>query len=36
VVRCTVGPARPAAESFVRFLGSPAARQELRKVLELR
>ena len=36
VVRCTVGPARPAAESFVAFLASPAARQVLRRVLELR
>ena len=36
VVRCTVGPARPAADSFVAFLGSPAARQVLRRVLELR
>ena len=36
VVRCTVGPARPAADAFVAFLGSPAARQVLRRVLELR
>jgi DNA-binding transcriptional LysR family regulator len=36
VVRSTVGPARPAADSFVAFLGSAAARQVLNRVLELR
>ncbi len=36
VVRSTVGPPRPAAEAFVAFLGSPAARQVLTRVLELR
>jgi DNA-binding transcriptional LysR family regulator len=36
VVRSTVGPARPAADAFVAFLASPAARQVLTRVLELR
>jgi DNA-binding transcriptional LysR family regulator len=36
VVRSTVGPARPAADAFVAFLASPAARQVLNRVLELR
>ena len=36
VVRPTVGPASPAAAAFVAFLGSSAARQVLRRVLELR
>ena len=36
VVRSTVGPARPAADAFVAFLESPAARQVLRRVLEMR
>jgi len=33
VVRSTVGPARPAADAFVAFLASPAARQVLNRVL---
>jgi DNA-binding transcriptional LysR family regulator len=36
VVRSTVGPARPAADAFVSFLASPAARQVLNRVLEMR
>jgi len=36
VVRSTVGPARPAADAFVAFLGSPAARQALDRVFELK
>jgi hypothetical protein len=36
VVRSTVGPARPAADAFVAFLASPAARQVLNRVLEMR
>ena len=36
VVRSTVGPARPAAEAFVTFLASAAARQVLNRVLEMR
>ena len=36
VVRSTVGPARPAADAFVAFLGSAAARQVLGRVLEMR
>ena len=36
VVRTTVGPPRPAAEAFVAFLGSAAARQVLARVLEMR
>jgi DNA-binding transcriptional LysR family regulator len=36
VVRSTVGPARPAADAFVAFLESPAARQVLNRVLEVR
>ena len=36
VVRSTVGPDRPAAEAFVAFLSSPAARQVLNRVLEQR
>jgi DNA-binding transcriptional LysR family regulator len=36
VVRSTVGPPRPAADAFVAFLASPAARQVLNRVLEMR
>jgi DNA-binding transcriptional LysR family regulator len=36
VVRSTVGPPRPAAEAFVAFLSSPAARQVLARVLEMK
>ena len=36
VVRSTVGPSRPAADAFVAFLGSGAARQVLQRVLEMR
>jgi LysR family transcriptional regulator, low CO2-responsive transcriptional regulator len=36
VVRSTVGPPRPAAEAFVAFLESAAARQVLQRVLEMR
>jgi DNA-binding transcriptional LysR family regulator len=36
VVRSTVGPARPAADAFVAFLGSAAAKQVLGRVLEMR
>jgi DNA-binding transcriptional LysR family regulator len=36
VVRSTVGPSRPAANDFVAFLSSPAARQVLNRVLEMR
>jgi DNA-binding transcriptional LysR family regulator len=36
VVRSTVGPPRPAADAFVAFLGSPAARQVLARVLEMK
>ena len=36
VVRSTVGPVRPAAETFVAFLASLVARQVLTRVLELR
>ncbi len=36
VVRSTVGPPRPAAEAFVAFLASPAARHVLNRVLEMR
>src|SRR5215218_7278548 len=36
VVRSTVGPPRPAADAFVAFLSSPAARQVLNRVLEMR
>jgi DNA-binding transcriptional LysR family regulator len=36
VVRSTVGPPRPAAEAFVAFLESPAARQVLARVLEMK
>lgn len=36
VVRSMVGPARPAADAFVAFLESQAARQVLNRVLELR
>jgi DNA-binding transcriptional LysR family regulator len=36
VVRSTVGPARPAAEAFVAFLASAAARQVLARVLEVK
>ena len=36
VVRPTIGPPRPAAEAFVAFLGSAAARQVLNRVLEMR
>lgn len=36
VVRSTVGPVRPAADAFVTFLASQAARQVLNRVLELR
>ena len=36
VVRSTVGPGRPAADAFVAFLESPAARQVLNRVLGLR
>jgi LysR family transcriptional regulator, low CO2-responsive transcriptional regulator len=36
VVRSTVGPVRPAADAFVAFLASPAARQVLTRVLEMR
>jgi DNA-binding transcriptional LysR family regulator len=36
VVRSMVGPGRPAADAFVAFLESPAARQVLNRVLELR
>jgi LysR family transcriptional regulator, low CO2-responsive transcriptional regulator len=36
VVRSTVGPGRPAADAFVAFLESPAARQVLNRVLEMR
>jgi DNA-binding transcriptional LysR family regulator len=36
VVRSTVGPPRPAAEAFVAFLSSAAARQVLNRVLEMR
>ena len=36
VVRSTVGPPRAAAEAFVAFLGSAAARQVLNRVLEMR
>ena len=36
VVRSTVGPAGPAADAFVAFLGSVAARQVLARVLEMR
>jgi LysR family transcriptional regulator, low CO2-responsive transcriptional regulator len=36
VVRSTVGPSRPAAEAFIAFLASPAARQVLHRVLEMR
>jgi DNA-binding transcriptional LysR family regulator len=36
VVRSTVGPVRPAAEAFVAFLGSAAARQVLARVLEVK
>jgi LysR family transcriptional regulator, low CO2-responsive transcriptional regulator len=35
VVRSMVGPGRPAADAFVAFLESPAARQVLNRVLEL-
>ena len=36
VVRSTVGPPRPAADAFVAFLASAAARQVLNRVLEMR
>jgi LysR family transcriptional regulator, low CO2-responsive transcriptional regulator len=36
VVRSTVGPPRAAADAFVAFLGSAAARQVLNRVLEMR
>jgi DNA-binding transcriptional LysR family regulator len=36
VVRSTVGPSRPAADAFVAFLSSGAARQVLNRVLEMR
>ena len=36
VVRSTVGPARPAADAFIAFLASPAARQVLNQLLEMR
>jgi DNA-binding transcriptional LysR family regulator len=36
VVRSTVGPARPTADAFIGFLASPAARQVLNRVLEIR
>ena len=36
VVRSTVGPARPAADAFIAFLASPAARQVLNRLLEMR
>jgi LysR family transcriptional regulator, low CO2-responsive transcriptional regulator len=36
VVRSTVGPSRPAADAFVAFLGSGAAKQVLQRVLEMR
>jgi DNA-binding transcriptional LysR family regulator len=36
VVRSTVGPPRPAADAFVAFLASPAARQVLARVLEMK
>ena len=36
VVRSTVGPSRPAADAFVAFLASAAARQVLNRVLEMR
>ena len=36
VVRSTVGPARPAADAFIAFLASPAARQVLNRVLEMK
>jgi LysR family transcriptional regulator, low CO2-responsive transcriptional regulator len=36
VVRSTVGPGRPAADAFVAFLASAAARHVLNRVLEMR
>jgi LysR family transcriptional regulator, low CO2-responsive transcriptional regulator len=36
VVRSTVGPSRPAANLFIAFLASPAARQVLDRLLKLR
>jgi LysR family transcriptional regulator, low CO2-responsive transcriptional regulator len=36
VVRSTVGPARPAADAFIAFLASSAARQVLNRLLEPR
>jgi hypothetical protein len=36
VVKSTVGPARPSANAFIAFLASPAGRQVLDRVLEMR
>jgi DNA-binding transcriptional LysR family regulator len=36
VVKSTVGPTRPSANAFIAFLASPAARQVLNRVLEMR